>query len=85
MVRIPAIDRSLGALPRSHSRRDAAPTRRRGPADFDVPTRGFARELAEIEPGQMPAEISETRRDWRADAYDAPRRRNGWKLLDILV
>jgi hypothetical protein len=80
MVRIPAIDRSLGASPRTHSRRDVSPSRRRA-VDFDVPTRGFARELAEIEPGQTVREA----RDWRADAYDATRRRSRWHLLDIIV
>jgi len=80
MVRIPAIDRSLGSSPRSHSRRDVAPSRRRA-ADFEVPTRGFARELAEIESGQTVREA----REWRGDAYDASRRRSRWHLLDIIV
>jgi len=80
MVRIPAIDRSLGSTPRSHSRRDMAATRRKPPADFDTPLRGFARELAEVE-GRP---VSEAPRDWRSTAYDGPRR-DRWKLVDILA
>ena len=83
MVRIPAIDRSLGATPRSHSRRDSAAVRRRGPSDYDTPVRGFARELAEVEQ-RGTADISEPRRDWRTTAYEGPRRHR-WKLVDILA
>ena len=82
MVRVAAIDRSLGSSPRSHSRRDLPAIRRRAPADFDVPTRGFARELAEVE--QRGASEVEPRRDWRTAAYDGPRRQR-WKLVDILA